>query len=129
MNRNTHIDYALFDRVMSKVDTTKLNMLEVCKLLYEATYVTYRSQWIQEWEEVQRLSTLIVTKNQQIEELESTIAMLKLKLSDYEEVEGVIPPREANPKEDNQTAKADTKVLPFRKGSKGRTGYPGHHRV
>lgn len=125
------IDYALFERILQRVDTTKMDMMQIARMIYDTTFLTYKSQWIEEWNEVQRMSTLVVTKNVEIDRLNGRVAELTMELEKhgvktYEAIDssdkGIDVPKES----DTGTTDAQ-QVLPFCKGSKIDTRYPGHH--
>lgn len=125
------IDYALFERILQRVDTTKMDMMQIARMIYDTTFLTYKSQWIEEWNEVQRMSTLVVTKNVEIDRLNGRVAELTMELEKhgvktYEGIDsgskGIDVPKES----DTGTTDAQ-QVLPFCQGSKIDTRYPGHH--
>ena len=76
MSVRNPIDYALLDRILSNTDFTKMDCMGAVRKVYEITSLTYKTQWLEEVAEVDRLSELVVKKNMEIDRLHGKISTL-----------------------------------------------------
>jgi hypothetical protein len=76
MSARNPIDYALLDRILSNTDFTKMDCMGAVRKVYEITALTYKTQWLEEVAESDRLTELVVKKNMEIDRLHGKISTL-----------------------------------------------------
>ena len=70
------IDYGLLDRILSSTDFTKLDCMGAVLKVFEITAMTYKTQWLEEVAEADRLTELVVKKNMEIDRLHGKMSTL-----------------------------------------------------
>lgn len=83
---NNEVNWKYFDKLLENPKIPNMNMLEVCKFIYEATYMKYSIKFFEELYLREKGEQVIVQKNLKIEELEREIQTLREQLP--EEIQG-----------------------------------------
>ena len=110
------IDYDLFDKIIAGFDfegkDKSLNHYEVCKRIYESTYMYCKFAVVEEKHLREKYEKKVVEKVGLIIELEATIKA-------YEEKFGKIDLGKQVPEEGESEAQETAEVLPLHEGSEG----------
>lgn len=73
----TEVNWQYFDKLLENPKIPQMNMLEVCRFIYEATYIRYSIKFYEEMYLREKYADTIIEKNKKIEELENEIKTLK----------------------------------------------------
>lgn len=73
----TEVNWQYFDKLLENPKIPDMNMLEVCRFIYEATYMRYSIKFYEEMYLREKYEATIIEKNTRIEELEREIEALK----------------------------------------------------
>jgi ATP phosphoribosyltransferase regulatory subunit HisZ len=74
------IDRRFLNKVLESVDLTKLNMMEVCEYIYDATYLKYAQLYHSAKRECDHLTQSVVNLTGKNEDLKTEIDLLKKQL-------------------------------------------------
>jgi hypothetical protein len=61
------VDYTVLDRILSSINTTNMTAMQVVNIVFERTAMTYKLQWLESEKECDRLTNVVVSKNQEID--------------------------------------------------------------
>jgi hypothetical protein len=84
---NPQVDWELFQKLMCNPSIQKMNGYEVCKNLFESTYVTKQMEIFDVYQRLMRSQDVVISKNKEIEILILRVSQLVSRLSRYEDIE------------------------------------------
>jgi len=76
----SEIDYTFFNKLLENNDFTKMNMYEVCKFIYDATYIRFGQKYYETKAELDHVTLSVIKLTGQLEDLKRENAQLKLQL-------------------------------------------------
>jgi len=106
---NVEISHKLLDKIMNGMDCTKMNMWEIIKHVYEATFMYHELRFAQEHNLRKKYEAKIVEKV-------GVITAIEDDLKEYQQKYG--PLRESVPTEAEEETEGTAKVLSLHQGSK-----------
>jgi len=80
MKIETDIDWKLFDKIIEAMNLEEMDMFQVCKHIYEATYMYHSFKVHEAVVEKEHVTQRMVRKVQEIEELQKEVAELRARL-------------------------------------------------